>query len=113
MTRGAISSLSGLDQDNTQMQITAPVQPGDSGGPVVDMYGHVVGVVVSRLSDRYLLTSSGSIPQNVNFAIRGEFGSAFARINMIDLPVPVPTDPLSGVDLAKRLQAATVRLDCY
>ncbi len=54
------------------IQITAPAQPGNSGGPVLDGAGHVVGVVVARLAQR-----TGRLPQNVNFAISGPAARAF------------------------------------
>ena len=50
VTTGVVSALAGLDNNRRKIQITAPVQPGNSGGPVLDQYGHVVGVVVERLA---------------------------------------------------------------
>jgi S1-C subfamily serine protease len=69
-TDGKISSLSGLQDDPSQYQISVPVQPGNSGGPLCDTNGAVVGIVVARLSDMALLRSSGSLPQNVNYAVK-------------------------------------------
>lgn len=70
-TDGKISSLSGLMDDPTRYQISVPVQPGNSGGPLVDTAGNVEGVIVSRLNDLAMIRSQGSIPQNVNYAIKG------------------------------------------
>jgi S1-C subfamily serine protease len=70
VTRGNVASLSGLAGDSRHLLITAPVQPGNSGGPVINADGSVVGVVVSRVSDIAMLERSGSLPQNVNFAIK-------------------------------------------
>jgi S1-C subfamily serine protease len=69
-TDGKISSLSGLQDDPSQYQISVPVQPGNSGGPLCDTNGIVVGIVVAQLSDMALLRSSGSLPQNVNYAVK-------------------------------------------
>lgn len=69
-TDGRISSLSGFRDDPSQYQISVPVQPGNSGGALLDRSGHVVGIIVARLSDFAMLRSSGSIPQNVNYAIK-------------------------------------------
>jgi S1-C subfamily serine protease len=66
---GAVSALGGLQGDTRFIQISAPVQPGNSGGPVIDTSGAVVGVVVSKLNALRVATSTGDIPQNVNFAI--------------------------------------------
>ncbi len=70
LTEGIISSTSGLNDDRTALQISVPVQPGNSGGPLLNMNGHVVGVVRARLSDLGELRRSGSLPQTVNFAIK-------------------------------------------
>ena len=51
------------------MQITAPVQPGNSGGPLLDGAGNVLGVVVAKLDALYVAEAIGDIPQKLNFAI--------------------------------------------
>lgn len=86
VTRGAVTSLKGMAGDTTTMQISAPVQPGNSGGPVLNADGHVVGVVVSKLDVQFALDTTGDIPQNVNFAIRGEIAKLFLVQNGV-LPV--------------------------
>ena len=50
------------------LQFTAPVQPGNSGGPLFDQSGHVIGVVTSKLSPLWTAVHLGDLPQNVNFA---------------------------------------------
>src|SRR6516162_10124907 len=69
VTTGIVSSLAGLRDDRTRFQISAPIQPGNSGGPVLDRGGNVVGVVVSKLNVLRVAPLIGDIPQNVNFAI--------------------------------------------
>ncbi len=69
-TDGKISSLTGLMDDPAEYQISVPVQPGNSGGPLVDQRGCVQGVVVARLNDSAALIAAGSLPQNVNYAIK-------------------------------------------
>lgn len=69
-TDGKISSLSGLHDDPSRYQISVPVQPGNSGGPLMDRNGRVIGVIVSRLNDIRMLEVSGQLPQNVNYAIK-------------------------------------------
>ena len=70
-TDGKISSLTGIKDDPSEYQISVPVQPGNSGGPLADPAGNVEGVIVARLNDFAALVSSGSLPQNVNYAIKG------------------------------------------
>jgi S1-C subfamily serine protease len=55
------------------------VQPGSSGGPLLDRRGQVVGVVVAKLNAARIAARMGDIPQNVNFAIKGEEAIAFLR----------------------------------
>ena len=72
-TKGSISSLMGLQDDPRHFQISIPVQPGNSGGPLVDSDGKVVGIILARLSDKVAIESTGMIPQNVNYAIKSSF----------------------------------------
>jgi S1-C subfamily serine protease len=69
---GVISSISGLRGDLARMQVTVPVQPGNSGGPLVNALGEAVGVVVSSVSVGAFYRETGSLPQNVNFAVRAD-----------------------------------------
>ena len=81
LTTGEISALAGLGDDASQFQISAPVQPGNSGGPLLDMGGNVVGVIVSKLNAQRVARQTGDIPQNVNFAVKGAEAVAFLRRN--------------------------------
>jgi len=69
-TEGTISSLTGVGNNPRWFQISLPVQPGNSGGPLVDEHGQVVGIVNARLDDFKALATSGVLPQNVNYAIK-------------------------------------------
>jgi len=70
ITTGVISGLNGVRGEPGRLQISNPIQPGNSGGPVFNRKGQVVGVVVGALDDDYYLKSKGFVPQNVNFAIK-------------------------------------------
>jgi S1-C subfamily serine protease len=74
-TKGSINAASGLQDDPRFFQISIPVQPGNSGGPLVDERGNVVGIVTSTLSPAIAL-SEGFIPQNVNYAIKARYAIA-------------------------------------
>ncbi len=76
LTRGEISSLAGMQDDQRHFQISVPVQPGNSGGMLVNKYGNVVGIVRARLSDLAALRLTGAIPQNVNYAVKSELAAA-------------------------------------
>ena len=66
---GILSATSGLQNDVRFVQISAPVQPGNSGGPLFDSSGHVIGVVVAKLDAVKVAQLTGDVPQNVNFAV--------------------------------------------
>lgn len=69
-TDGKVSSLSGIRDDANNFQISVPVQPGNSGGPLTDAGGNVIGIIVARLNDYAALKRMKAIPQNVNYAVK-------------------------------------------
>ncbi len=79
LTTGEVNALSGLRDNPLQFQISAPVQPGNSGGPLLDRQGNVVGVVVSKLNAAGIAARTGDIPQNVNFAVKGLEAAEYLR----------------------------------
>ncbi len=78
-TLGNVTALAGLGDDTRFLQISAPVQPGNSGGPLLDENGNVIGVVTSKLNAVRTLARTGDIPQNVNFAIRASALTASSK----------------------------------
>src|SRR5213593_2432744 len=73
LAKGEIASLSGASDDPRYFQISVPMQPGNSGGALVDERGNVVGVVSAKLSARAALLASGALPENVNYAVKSSF----------------------------------------
>ncbi len=102
----------GPGNDRRLIQITAPVQPGNSGGPVLDASGHVVGVVVSRLDAIKLAQRTGRLPQNVNFAISGTAARTFLDAHKIRYRVSSSTSTVPAVDIAARARGFTVSVEC-
>ncbi len=72
-SNGSISSLAGLQGDNSYLQVSVPVQPGNSGGPLCNERGEVVGVLTSTAAVDYFLGQTGTLPQNVNWAVKIEY----------------------------------------
>lgn len=108
LTRGVINALAGVRNDQNNFQISAEVQPGNSGGPMLDLQGHVVGVVVSKLDNRRVQNVD-----NVNFAVKGEVAQAFLRRS----GVPFRTAESRGADrsaadVGEIAHRATVQLRC-
>lgn len=77
LSKGDISSLSGIQDDVRQFQISVPVQPGNSGGALFDERGNVVGVVVAMLDQKAALESTGTLAQNVNYAVKSSYLLSF------------------------------------
>jgi S1-C subfamily serine protease len=71
-SEGSVSALSGIDGDTSFLQISVPVQPGNSGGPVVRHDGRVIGVITSTAAIGAFMRMTGTLPQNVNWAVRGD-----------------------------------------
>ena len=82
LTKGEINSLTGVMDDVRLYQISIPVQPGNSGGPLLDMSGNINGLIVSMLNAKTALKISGTLPQNVNYAVK----SSYARSLLDTLP---------------------------
>lgn len=80
-TEGTISSLSGIQDQPTQFQISVPIQPGNSGGPLINDSGNVVGIVVAKLSAEAALRSGSTIPESVNYAIKSNYLLELINLN--------------------------------
>jgi S1-C subfamily serine protease len=112
VSTGVVTALSGIGDNPRQMQISAPVQPGDSGSPLVDIKGAVIGVVVAKLNAMAIAGATGDIPQNINFAIK-----ASAVIDLLDAnSVKYHTESLqldlSLEELTQQMKKYTVRVEC-
>ena len=70
VTTGVVSATRGPGDDSGQFQLDAAIQPGNSGGPIYDSSGNIVGVVISQLDKRKVEKAIGSLPENVNFGIK-------------------------------------------
>jgi S1-C subfamily serine protease len=113
LTTGDVSALSGLRDNQQQFQISAPVQPGNSGGPLLDLAGNVVGVVTSKLNAQRVAQSTGDIPQNVNFAIKGTEALDFLRRNGVNPIVADSSATLrNAAEVGEVAHASTLFLRC-
>ena len=113
VTAGIVSALAGPGGNRNVSQITAPVQPGNSGGPVLDRSGNVVGVVMAKLNAIRVAQITGTLPENVNFAISGGAARAFLDAHDV-LYETAPSDKeLKGSDIAERAKRYTVLIECW
>ena len=77
LAKGEIASLAGAADDPRYFQISLPVQPGNSGGALVDARGNVVGIVAAKLDASVALAATGSLPENVNYAVKSSLLLSF------------------------------------
>jgi len=113
VTTGIISALAGAHNDKKQLQITAPVQPGNSGGPLVDAAGNVIGIVVGKLNALKLAQATGSIPENVNFAVNADLARALLDKNGVKYEAKEAGEPLATPLVAEHALKFTVMIECY
>ncbi len=112
MTIGNVSSLIGLSEDTRSFQFTAAVQPGSSGGPLVDTAGNVVGIVTSKLSPLWTASNTGDLPQNVNFALRASIIRDFLESRGVVFPAKAVSIPIPATELAATFEGVTFPLQC-
>jgi S1-C subfamily serine protease len=112
-TIGNVTASSGLNDDSRMLQISAPIQSGNSGGPLVDQSGNVVGVIVSKLNVLSVLKAKGDLPQNVNFAIKASVARSFLEANGVKEATARPSaTELPPADLADAVKQFTVLIAC-
>ena len=109
---GNVTALAGLRNDSRFLQISAPVQPGNSGGPLLDRSGNVVGVVVAQLDALGIASATGDIPQNVNFAIKASVAAAFLDAQGVLHGDGASRPALSTPDIADRAKGMTMQVAC-
>jgi hypothetical protein len=113
LTTGNVSALVGLRDDRREIQITAPVQPGNSGGPLMDMSGNVIGIVNAKLNAIRAAEATGDIPQNINFAIRGSVVRQFLDSKKVSYRTAASGDPIKTADIADAARGFTLRIECW
>lgn len=106
LANGVISATSGILDDEAMYQISVPVQAGNSGGPLLDMDGRVVGVVAAKLDAGRMRESTGDLTENVNYAIKSLYVTGLLR-NVAD---DAASNSRSLEALANEVQPSIVRI---
>src|SRR6185312_14147707 len=112
VTTGIASSLSGVLNDTRFLQISAAVQPGNSGGPLLDTSGDIVGMVAAKLPVMKFLRYTGTIPENINFAIKTGAIRDFLDNSVVPYETSAPGTELKTADIAGNARAYTLLISC-
>ena len=104
-TEGTVSALSGMGGETSLLQITVPMQPGNSGGPLVNAQGLLVGVVSAAIDEVPFLMATGAVPQNVNYAVKADYARP-----LFEQPAPRPA-ATSRTEAYERAKGATCRIE--
>ena len=103
-TSGTITALSGLGDNYGEFQTDAALNSGNSGGPVIDEMGNVVGVAVSKIQEEGV--------ESFNFGIKSSILRVFLKSNKINL-IPPKKREMKKKELGKLITDATIYLDCF
>ena len=109
---GGLSATSGMQNDARYLQISAPVQPGNSGGPLFDSSGHVIGVVVAKLDALKIAEATGDVPQNVNFAVHWSEIRAFLDEEGVEYRKESSQRDIGTRAVAETASRVAVAIDC-
>jgi len=86
-----------------------PIQPGNSGGPLLDSSGMVIGVITSTINNKYVIARTGTLPQNINFAVK--YTILNNLLNMLSTAAPMGNTALldkADSELIMRTRKAAV-----
>ncbi len=113
ITRGIVSSLSGLDNNIGQIQIDAALQPGNSGGPVLNENGELVGIASAGLNKLLMAKEARYIPENVNFAVASPIVVNILKSKKVKYTTPgMFGGSYSNTELAELGDSSTIQLFC-
>jgi S1-C subfamily serine protease len=113
LTTGEISALTGLRDDPNTMIISAPVQSGSSGGPLLDRAGNVLGVIVAKLAALRVAERTGDLPQNVNIAIQGNVAFEFLRQHGVPARRSPSIAHYPAAEVGEIAHPSTVLIECF
>ena len=111
-TQGIISAGMGLGNNYSQIQIDAALQPGNSGGPIMDEYGNIVGVAVAKLSLKKIVDEYGVVPENTNFGVKASVVRNLMEGNRVPLKKP-NYEAVRKSKLSRMATDGTVHLTCW
>ena len=111
LTLGNVSSMGGVKGAFSNFQYSAPIQPGSSGGPIITHAGEVSGVVTSTLNQNYILATTGTTAQNINFGVANRYVRKFLDNNQVHYSSGKPAKDFSAA--TQDAVNYTVQVICY
>lgn len=112
VTKGIVSSLAGIGNNYSQIQIDAAIQPGNSGGPIIDLDGNLVGVAVSKLDLMTIVENYGVVPEDTNFGIKSNVVKNLLLGNSINFDSSKDYRA-NKMDLVEKINESTFFLSCW
>jgi S1-C subfamily serine protease len=112
VTKGIVSSLTGLGNNFSNIQIDAALQSGNSGGPILDDFGNVVAVAVAKLDAKYMFEEFGIIPENTNFGIKSSVVRSVLDSNSVNIP-SANKRSMSKSQLGEMISGGTYYISCW
>jgi len=112
VTKGIVSSLTGIANNFSNMQIDAALQPGNSGGPIMNDKGNVIGVAVAKLDLEKIVDDYGVVPENVNFGVKANVVINILESENIKFPSP-NEDVIPSSELGELITDGTYYLSCW
>jgi len=112
VTKGIISSLTGIGNNVSRIQIDAALQPGSSGGPIINDKGNVVGVAVAKLDLKEVVKRWGVIPENINFGVKSNVVLNLLKSNNVSVPHP-NNSAISTIRLGEMISDGTYYVSCW
>lgn len=112
VTTGIVSSLSGLLNNTRYLQISAAVQPGNSGGPLLDSGGQIVGMVAAKINSLKFARATGDLPENINFAIKTGAIRDFLDNSVVPYQTSEAKNELKTAEIAGAARSYTLLISC-
>ena len=112
VTKGIVSSLTGLGNNFSNIQIDAALQSGNSGGPILDDFGNVVGVAVAKLDSKYMFDEFGIIPENTNFGVKSSVVRSVLESNNVKIS-SANKSFISKSQLGEMITNGTYYISCW
>ena len=107
-TFGYINANSGIQGDTRYFQISSPIQPGNSGSPMVNEQGIVIGIASASLNQTAAIETTGTLAQNVNYAVKIAYALPMLISHSVEYIEPTGLKPLEKTKLIESISNSVV-----